>query len=201
MTDTIVFMPSYQREIESKLQQLTLSARLQATSTGFGTFNANAAESERSAYSFLNMLLLLCATGQSHYEYRGVCRLDSPADVIWCRETIQTYQLQARSGMACMLRDELLGLQRIDLFLSYIQANLAPAAAAQALRVLNDHTILSTIANAAIETPNQPWQVMDIVEAVADALNEDLDIEDTALFTVLLREFNALQRACLLKSA
>lgn len=193
---TISFMESYRREITDKLQQLTLTARRGAYA-GFGVFNSNAAESERSSYQFLHMLLSLCAEGRGHCDFGGERVLTRPSDVIWCRENIQTYQLQYRSGMACMLRDEMLALERIDTFLSYIQAGLSQAAAAQAVRILNDHTILQSIAEAAYETPEHPWGVMDIHDTVLDALNESTDTDDTALFTVLLREFNALQNAAL----
>lgn len=72
------------------------------------------------------------------------------------------------------------------------------AAVDQAERILKDRKILQSIAEAAYETPERSWGVMDIHDAVMDALNESTDTDDTALFTVLLREFNALQNAALL---
>lgn len=61
--------------------------------------------------------------------------------------------------------------------------------------ILSDQTVCQTISNAAFETPEQPWTVIDIHELALDALNIDLDLDDTELFGALLSEFNGAQEA------
>lgn len=43
------------------------------------------------------------------------------------------------------------------------------------------------------ETPEQEWTVIDVHETVLEALNIDLDLDDTVLFEALCRYFNTLQ--------
>ncbi len=59
--------------------------------------------------------------------------------------------------------------------------------------IFNDSTVLQTIAEAAAESPEQPWSVMEIHENVADALDIDLDLDDTELFAELLKFYNGKQ--------
>jgi hypothetical protein len=63
--------------------------------------------------------------------------------------------------------------------------------------IMSDQTILAAIREAAHETPDQPWTVIDIHELVMDSLEIDLDLDDTALFGQLLLRFNAEQMIAL----
>lgn len=63
-------------------------------------------------------------------------------------------------------------------------------------QIFQDATVLQTIREAAFETPEQEWTVIDIHETVFDALGVDLDIDDTETFGTLLVLFNAMQTQC-----
>lgn len=62
------------------------------------------------------------------------------------------------------------------------------------LRIItNDSTVNDTIKNAATETPDEEWTVIDIAETVHDATDLSLNIEDVDLFGKLLKYFNGKQ--------
>lgn len=61
--------------------------------------------------------------------------------------------------------------------------------------IVSDSTVHTSILEAAHETPDQKWTVIDIHELVLDALNIDLDLDDTELFGSLISYFNELQEA------
>lgn len=63
--------------------------------------------------------------------------------------------------------------------------------------IMRDQTVLTVIREAAHETPDQPWTVIDIHELVMDCLEIDLDLDDTVLFSQLLLRFNAEQMIAL----
>lgn len=59
--------------------------------------------------------------------------------------------------------------------------------------IKNDPTINTSIAEAAFETPEQAWTVIDIHECVYDALDIDIETSDTEIFGHLLTYFNHTQ--------
>ena len=65
--------------------------------------------------------------------------------------------------------------------------------------IMNDSTVRATIENASVETPEHPWTTIDIRDCVFDALEIDLDLDDTDLFGELLAFFNNSQN--MLKAA
>lgn len=61
--------------------------------------------------------------------------------------------------------------------------------------IKNDSTVLSTIKEVAAESAEIPWDVISIHELVYDALDIDLDLDDTGIFKDLLIYFNTQQAA------
>jgi len=61
--------------------------------------------------------------------------------------------------------------------------------------VMGDAAISQTIAEAAIESPDELWTELEIHENVADALGLDLDLNDKELFADLLKYYNGNQTA------
>ncbi|MBE1299773.1 MAG: hypothetical protein GJ680_07690 [Alteromonadaceae bacterium] len=59
--------------------------------------------------------------------------------------------------------------------------------------IVGDSTIQQSIKEAASETPEQEWTVTDIHDLVGDAINMDIDLDDTDLFGSLLAYFNGEQ--------
>jgi hypothetical protein len=65
--------------------------------------------------------------------------------------------------------------------------------------IISDEAIQQSIEDAAESSPRLAWGVMDIAETVKSDLNIDLDTDDTALFGLLLKHFNAEQKRLIAK--